>query len=126
MERSLTKREDNDLELAIKLRSDGVVNTPGDPFEEADNPEISDLIGRGVFAFVKFDSTVHGGVRIFRSRMMHETKGKETKPCEKWRLVIQGYNDHGKDDILTQSPTIQRASQRLIMAIGPSLVLMGT
>ena len=41
---------------------------------------------------------------------------------EKPRLVIQGYNDYGKEVILRQSPTIQRASQRVIIALAPSLM----
>ena len=50
--------------------------------------------------------------------MVHEIKGKTTvKPYEKSRLIIQGYKDDGKRTILTQSPTIQRASQRLISKI---------
>jgi hypothetical protein len=53
---------------------------------------------------------------------VHEIKGKTTVPYEKSRLVIQAYNDEGKEMILTQSPTIQRASQRLIMALAPSLL----
>ena len=50
--------------------------------------------------------------------MVHEIKGETTvKPYEKSRLIIQGYKDDGKRTILTQSPTIQRASQRLISKI---------
>lgn len=63
------------------------------------------------------------GIRLFRSRFVDETKGKATNiPYEKSRLVIQAYNDQGKTEILTQSPTIQRVSQRLIIAITPSLL----
>jgi Reverse transcriptase (RNA-dependent DNA polymerase) len=36
---------------------------------------------------------------------------------EKSRLVIQAYNDAGKHSILTESPTIQRASFRLMLAL---------
>jgi hypothetical protein len=39
--------------------------------------------------------------------------------------MIQAYNDVKKGVILTQSPTIQRASQRLILALTPSLVRRG-
>ncbi|KAI0996944.1 hypothetical protein K3495_g11240 [Podosphaera aphanis] len=54
--------------------------------------------------------------------MVNEVKGKETDTLyEKSRLVIQAYNDEGKEIILSQSPTIQRASQRLIMALAPSM-----
>ncbi len=42
--------------------------------------------------------------------MVRKVKGKTTKPYEKSRLVIQGYNNEEKEAILTQSPTIQRAS----------------
>lgn len=40
-------------------------------------------------------------------------------PYEKSRLVVQAFGDQGKDEVLTQSPTIQRASQRLILCIAP-------
>ena len=39
------------------------------------------------------------------------------KAFEKSRLVVQAFNDHGKEFVLTQSPTIQRMSQRLILAL---------
>jgi hypothetical protein len=35
------------------------------------------------------------------------------------------HNDLGKQDILTQSPMIERGSQRLIIALAPSLIQMG-
>jgi hypothetical protein len=38
-------------------------------------------------------------------------------PFEKSRLVVQAYNNKEKKIILTQSLTIQRASQRLIVAL---------
>jgi hypothetical protein len=54
----------------------------------------------------------YSGIRIFNSRLVNEVKGKATgTPYEKSRLVIQAYNDEGKELILTQLPTIQRASQ---------------
>ena len=55
--------------------------------------------------------------------MVREVKGKNTEqPREKSRLVVQGHNDHEKRFILTQSPTIQRCSQRLLIALAPTLV----
>ena len=117
----ITKKEENDLELAIKLRNDGVITTSGAPFEASDDQEISDLVGRGVFKFERYDDRLHNGIRIFKSRLVREVKGKTTKPYEKSRLVIQGYQDHGKEAILTQSPTIQRCSQRLIMTLASAL-----
>ena len=118
----LSTKEQADYELSLRLRKEGKITTPGAPFELSDKKEIDALISQGVFAFEMFDPTIHGDTRIFKSRMVHEVKGKATDtPYEKSRLVIQGHSDDGKDMVLTQSPTIQRASQRIIMAIAPSL-----
>ena len=47
----LIRKEEGDMELAVKLRNDGVINTLGNPFEELDAMEVNDLIGQGVFVF---------------------------------------------------------------------------
>ncbi|KAI0993172.1 hypothetical protein K3495_g15012, partial [Podosphaera aphanis] len=120
-----SRKEEGDRLLAIKLRNDGIITALGAPFEESDAKEINNLIGRGVFSFELFDEVQHGQHRLFKSRMVREIKGKTDKPYEKSRLVIQGYNDHEKNEILTQSPTIQRMSQRLILALAPSLLKQG-
>jgi hypothetical protein len=58
--------------------------------------------------------------------MVRDVKGIRTnKFYEKSRLVIQGFNDSEKKEILTQSPTIQRASQRILMALMPTLIGLG-
>jgi hypothetical protein len=55
------------------------------------------LIGRGVFRFEQFDPAKHDGIRIFKSRIVNEIKGKATnKPYEKSQLVMQGYGNDGK------------------------------
>lgn len=46
----LSKKEEDDYALAIKLRNDGVINTSGAPFEASDQKEIDDLVGRGVLS----------------------------------------------------------------------------
>lgn len=117
----VTAKEEADFELSKQLRAKGKITTTGAPFEASTKKEIESLIARGVFQFEPLQN--HEGVRIFRSRIVNEIKGKATDtPFEKSRLVIQGYNDDGKEAILTQSPTIQRASQRLMIAIAPSLL----
>jgi hypothetical protein len=108
--------------LSIKLRNDGVITTPGAPFEGSDAQEVEDLIAKGVFSFELYDPTSHGGHRMFKSSMVREVKGKGTKPYEKSRLIIQGYQDGEIDGLLTQSPTIQRASPRLLFAVAHSLL----
>ena len=122
----MTAKEKADFELAKQLRKEGRIITPGAPFQASDKQEIDGLIARGVFKFEKYDPAKFDGVRIFKSRMVNKIKGKATNtPFEKSRLVIQGYNDDGKEVILTQSPTIQRASQRVIVALAPSLMKNG-
>jgi hypothetical protein len=122
----MTHKEQADYELSLKLRKEGRITTPGAPFEASNMQEIEGLMARGVFQFERYDPDKFDGVRIFKSRMVNEIKGKATDaPFEKSRLVIQGYNDDGKEIILTQSPTIQRASQRLIIALAPTLMKRG-
>ena len=122
----ITEKEKADKELSLQLRNQGIITTAGEPFEASDKQEINDLINEGVFRFETYDESKHAEFRIFKSRMVHEIKGKATNaPYEKSRLVIQGYQDDGKRIILTQSPTIQRASQRLIVALAPTLIKSG-
>jgi hypothetical protein len=119
----MSRKEQADMELSTKLRAEGIMTTPGKPFEKSQQQEIDGLIAKGVFEFVRYDPDKHSAVRIFNSGLVNEVKGKATDtPFEKSKLVIQAYNDEGKELILTQSPTIQRASQRLIIALAPSLV----
>lgn len=123
----MTKKEKDDFELARKLRAEGKITTAGAPFEASDALEIDMLIGGGVLKPVKeLAKEVGVDVRIFKSRMVREIKGSTTNaPYEKSRLVVQGYNDEKKHEILTQSPTIQRCSQRLILALAPYLRTFG-
>ncbi|KAF1360357.1 hypothetical protein EJ07DRAFT_165511 [Lizonia empirigonia] len=123
---NLTQREEDDLVLSRKLRATGKITTPGEPFELSTKAEIDALITRGVFRFEEYDPQRHGGIRVFKPRIVKEVKGKTTtKPYEKSCLVVQGYADDGKRIVLTQSPTIQRASQRIVIALAPSLLQMG-
>ena len=122
----MTHKERSDYDLAIKLRRDGIITTPGAPFEQSDAAEINSLLVDGVLEPIQYDSMKHDGTRLFKSRLVREVKGKTTsKPYEKSRLVVQGYNDAEKMAILTQAPTIQRCSQRLLLAITPALRKVG-
>ena len=67
------------------------------------------LIANGTFEILKYDPDQHKG-RIFNLRLVREIKGKTTQPYEKSRLVLAGHSDTEKEEILTQSPTIQRIS----------------
>jgi hypothetical protein len=58
----ITKKEEDNLKLAIKLRNDGVITTLGAPFEASDDQEISDLIGCRVFKFEQYSNKLHSGI----------------------------------------------------------------
>ena len=58
------------------------------------------------------------GARIFDSRFIDQMKNEDIKKAfEKSRLMMQAFNDSEKHEILIQAPIIQRASQRLIIAL---------
>lgn len=118
----ITEKEKRDKDLALEYRRTGVINTTGEPFEESRRKEASGLLKQGVFKVISaYDSRIKGQ-RIFGSRMVDGIKREGTAaPYEKSRLVIQAYNYAGKEHILTQSPTLQRAAQKLIASLAPSL-----
>jgi hypothetical protein len=79
--------------------------------------EVQGLIDKGVFMTIK-DHDIPKGARIFGSRFVDEVKHQGTdKAFEKSRLVVQAYRDSEKSLVLTQSPTIQRMSQRLLICL---------
>lgn len=95
-------KEKSDMELAIKLRKEGKITTPGKPFHQADNLEIKGLLATGLFKFEKFDLNKHGDHRIFNARMIREIKGKGSyTPYKNSRILIQGHSDANKKIILT-------------------------
>jgi hypothetical protein len=99
----------SDIEVYI-----GVADTQ---FTHSRQKEVNGLIDKGVFQLVHKIDIPHG-IRIFNSRFVDEIKNKGTdRAFEKSRLVVQAYNDEGKTVVLTQSPTIQRVSQRILLAI---------
>ncbi|OXV09105.1 hypothetical protein Egran_03132, partial [Elaphomyces granulatus] len=114
----LSNKEMLDLELSKRLRAEGKITTEGPPFFLSRQKEIDGLIAKGVFEIATNEDNTG---RLFKSRFVDEIKGKATNcPFEKSRLVIQAYNDDGKREILTQSPTIQRVSQRIVLCIAAS------
>lgn len=76
-----------------------------------------------VIKIIKYNSVKHDHVRLFNIRLFREVKGKGTaNPYENTRMVVAAWGDSEKKEILTQSPTIQRASQRLVAVISLSLL----
>jgi hypothetical protein len=102
----IQKKRDN-AEIAVELQRKGKITTPGKSFELSNQTEIEALIGNEILRFKQYDPVKHKNIRIFKSRIINEIKGKTTDaPYEKSRLIIQGYSNEGKVMILTQSPTI--------------------
>ena len=86
-------------------------------FTESRRKIINGLLEKNAFEVVEI-LDIPRGMRIFNSRFVDEIKKKGTATVfEKSRFVVQAYNDHGKEEILTQSPTIQQMSQRSILAL---------
>ncbi len=48
----MTRKEQANIELSLKLQKDNVIITPGGLFEKSQQQEINGLIARGVFKFV--------------------------------------------------------------------------
>ena len=91
------------------------------PFVESRKKEINDLFEKGCFEIVSASDVFHG-IRIFNSRFVDEIKNIGTVDAyEKSRLVVQAYNDDDKAEMLTQTPTIQRMSQRFILTLTVSM-----
>jgi hypothetical protein len=91
------------------------------PYTASRLAEITGLNEKGVFELVQPED-IPQGVRIFDARFVDEIKNPGTENAfEKSRLVVQAYQDNEKRTVLTQSPTIQRVSQRIILCIAAML-----
>jgi hypothetical protein len=86
-------------------------------FENSRRKEINELLKRRVFQLVIIEN-VFRDFWIFNFRFVDEIKHSCTSDAyEKFRLVIQTYNDQDKTLIFIQSSIIQRMSQRIILAL---------
>ena len=90
-------------------------------FETSRSAEVAGLIKKGTFKVVN-PASIPNDIRIFKSRFVDEMKNKGGNLFEKSRLVVQAYDDIGKQEVLTQSPTIQRVSQRIILCLTPTMM----
>jgi hypothetical protein len=91
------------------------------PFTASRAKEIVELLEKEVFEPIN-KGDVSTDVRIFSFRFVNEIKHSGTeKAFENSRLVMQAFNNQNKTLMLTQSSTIQRISQRLILCLIVSL-----
>ena len=100
---------------------EGQIRPPTPSFKDSRQKEITGLQEKGTFLEIP-SSELPPGTRVFGSRFVDEIKFAGTdKAMEKSRLVIQAYNHNGKETTLTQSPTLQRVSQRLLISLAACL-----
>lgn len=105
------------LTALAEAEADITIFLQDNQFSASRQKEITGLLEKGVFEITRL-TDIPQGVRLFNSRFVDEVKNAgTTKAFEKSRLVVQAYNDQEKEAVLTQSPTIQRVSQRLILCL---------
>ena len=106
-----------DMDLSIFLFDH---DPPQPDYTHSRQVELNGLLESGVFELTTADEVPYGA-RIFNSRFVDLIKHAGiSKAIEKSRLVVQAYKDADKNGVLTQAPTIQRASQRLILSLAAS------
>ena len=87
------------------------------PFVKSRKKKINDLFEKNCFEIVSISDVFHE-IKIFNSRFVDEIKNINTVDAyEKFRLIMQTYNDDDKAKVLIQTPTIQRINQRLILTL---------
>ncbi len=112
----------NFADITVFLQNDEEISSTSTfTFADSRRKEINELLKRQVFEIITI-SEVSKNVRIFKFRFVDEIKHSNiSQTYEKSRLMIQTYNDHEKTLMLTQASTIQRMSQRIILAIAASI-----
>ncbi len=120
--RRLSLRYQNFADIIVFLQDDEEISSISTfTFADSRRKEINDLLKRQVFEIITISEMLKN-VRIFNFRFVDEIKHSDTSQAyEKFRLMIQTYNDHEKTLILTQASTIQRMSQRIILVIAASI-----
>ncbi|EKD14183.1 polyprotein [Drepanopeziza brunnea f. sp. 'multigermtubi' MB_m1] len=108
----VTDKERRDHELSAKLRAEGVIKSPGAPFQESRAKELAGLIAQGILQVIPGTDLRAKGARIFGSRFVDEIKGKGTPTLyEKSRIVC------GKD--ITQAYTQSGTKLIRIIVVRP-------
>ncbi|EED12764.1 hypothetical protein TSTA_052850 [Talaromyces stipitatus ATCC 10500] len=90
------QRPQRNRQLPARYRDD-LIQSVFAQFDQSQEKEINGLLENGVFEVIKVDD-IPKGTRIFNSRFVNEIKNQGTdKAFEKSRLVVQAYNNKGKE-----------------------------
>lgn len=98
----------------VVLASD--INTSSKPSTIAQSrlKEIKGPINNEVFEI--YNDELPPSTRIFKTQFVDQIYHEGSNEAfQKYRLVAQAYNHNNKQNVLTQAPTIQRVSQRIIL-----------
>lgn len=88
---------------------------------ESSKSEIQGLLDRGSYMVVN-KSDIPKDTTILKSRVQHSIKTDQDGNTKfKRRLVMQGHKDPDKGSIVTEAPTVLRASIRIILTLIPTL-----
>lgn len=84
-------------------------------FVDSRRKEMEGLLENGGFEIIS-EQDIPKGALIFKTRFVDKIKHNSTPDAyHKSCLIFQAYNDDNKHNILTQAPTIQRVSQRILL-----------
>ena len=123
------KYKNGETDISIFLQNDSqdllLQHMQSAPFVESRRKKINDFFEKNCFEIVATANLLRG-IKIFNSRFVDEIKNIDTANAyEKFRLVMQIYNDERKTEMLIQAFTIQRMNQRLILALAASMSHLG-
>ena len=112
----------NQTALDVCFVLDGINIFQSSPqFQASRLKEITELLEKKIFEVIHHKN-VFINARIFNFRFVDEIKHSDIdKIFEKSQLIIQTYNNMKKNLVLTQTPTIQRISQRLVVCLAAVL-----
>ena len=89
-----------DIVLTLKLQKEGKIITPKALFKALIKQEVNRLTRWEVFNFIQWDPIKYTNIKIFNLRIVYKIKGKATDTLyKKSRLIIQAYNNNGKEII---------------------------
>ena len=97
----LLQKEENNFKLATKLQLDSIIITPSALFKESNASKIDNLVVCNIFNFKRFNPITYKAIWLFKFYIVCKVKNKSTKLYKKLCLIVQGYNNIGKKDILT-------------------------
>ena len=110
-------KDQSNLSIFLLNEVDSSASSPRISYAKSRRKEIDKLLNKKIFD-VLFLIEVFSEIKLFNFRFVDEIKNLEISVAfKKFRLMVQTFNDQKKKMIMTQSFTIQRMNQRLILIL---------